>query len=90
MAFLELTAKKLKSELSSVLSSSVSLYFGVGAHVEGHKGLISLTSEEIIFKFKKGKIIIAGQNLSLVEITEHDAYLGGKVFSINTVGDIDE
>ena len=83
MAFLFLTANKIKSNLNElIVDPTITLYYGKGAHLEGHKGVISFSKEEIIFKMNKGLIIIVGKNLTITDLTKTDAYVKGNIIEI--------
>ena len=85
MAFYQLVANKIKAKVQSVLENcSLTIYFGQGAHVEGHSGIMSFNSEEIIFKRKKGLIKLIGKNLTLTEISQTDAYVKGSVTMVES------
>lgn len=87
MAFFELTANKIKSTLNDIIiEPTLTLYFGKGAHIEGHKGVLSFSSEEIIFRKSKGLIILVGKNLTITELTKTDAYIKGDVLEIKGDG----
>lgn len=89
MAFYELTGKKLKVNLSELFEDcSVTLYCNSGVHVEGHKGIMLFSNEEIVFKGKRKEISVYGNHLKLREITDSDAYITGDVNGVN-LGRID-
>lgn len=48
-------------------------------YAEGHAGLIILTSEQISFKVKKGRVVVDGENLVLVELTSNTLMIEGKI-----------
>ena len=50
MAFLDNVIEKLKITSNTLLSNyAISVYGGEGVHIEGHKGVGYLSSEEIVF-----------------------------------------
>lgn len=91
MAFYQLTAKKIKTSISNALDSfTLTIYFGQGAHVEGHNGLMSYSPQEIVFKKKKGLVKLVGEKLSLTEISKTDAYVKGRIITVASEGDTNE
>ncbi len=58
-----------------------------GVLVEGHKGLLGCSAEEISLRVKKKKLVIRGKNLLLLEITPDEAYIKGKIFAFEVEGD---
>lgn len=51
-------------------------------YIEGHNGLISISTETIIFKIKKGKIEVNGKNLFLKILSENTLAIQGKIYKI--------
>ncbi len=83
MAFFKLTANKIKLSESELLADCiVSVYSAKGVHLEGHKGVLVFSEEEIVFKRKKGAITILGKNLNISEISSTDAYVSGEIESV--------
>lgn len=48
-------------------------------YAEGHKGIISLSEKQIIFKTKYYHILVEGSGLVLAEINENVLYIKGKI-----------
>ncbi len=48
-------------------------------YVEGHMGLITLSSEIIAFKIKKGRVVVEGKEMSLTELTSNSMLIEGKI-----------
>jgi len=48
-------------------------------YVEGHKGLIVLSKEEIVFKIKKGTVSVFGENMLLAELNQTTIKICGKI-----------
>jgi sporulation protein YqfC len=83
MAFYSLTARKLKiDEIEFIDQPSITLYPSKGAHVEGHKGILSYRDGEIIFKISGGKITMSGEDIKFEEITPTDVYVTGNILSV--------
>ena len=83
MAFLGLTSEKLALSLPELLGEfRVTLLGSLGVHVEGHRGLVRMTEDEMIFRCKKRVVIVNGEGLKLTELTDTDAYVKGKIASV--------
>ncbi|MBQ2714732.1 MAG: YabP/YqfC family sporulation protein [Clostridia bacterium] len=83
MAFRDLAMEKLGLSVSELVGDfSFTVYGGRGIHVEGHKGILYLSEEEITFKHKKRNIKIVGHDLSILEFSSTDAYVKGEILSV--------
>ena len=51
-------------------------------YVEGHLGLIIISSEKIIFKVKSGKIEVKGKGLFLKTLSQNTLAIQGKIYKI--------
>ena len=51
-------------------------------YIEGHKGLLKLSSETISLKLKSGLVEIKGNNMFLKELTENTILIQGKIYKI--------
>lgn len=90
MAFFRDISEKLKTDVTTLLSSfSISVYGGTGAHIEGHKGVLYMAEDEIVFKTKKGTLTLKGEGLRISEIGMTDAYVTGKLKDV-AIGGIGE
>lgn len=57
----------------------------IGGHfvyVEGHLGLLTLSTEKISFKIKKGIVEVKGNEMFLKELTENTLAIQGKIYKI--------
>ncbi len=54
-------------------------------YIEGQRGLLTLSTEQISFKVKSGVFIVDGQNLSLAELTENTIKIAGKIKKVEFV-----
>lgn len=81
--FFDEIKKSLKIENLEFASPVVTVFGRVGASVEGHKGVLYFSSEEIRFKTKGRILSISGQNLVIIEVSEHDAVVSGSVEKVN-------
>lgn len=50
--------------------------------IEGHKGMVSYSPDSIILRTKSNKLVVAGKNLSIMEITPDEVYVKGKILSM--------
>ena len=48
-------------------------------YAEGHKGLVSLSKELISFKVKGRRIVVEGEEMFLLELTENTIKISGKI-----------
>lgn len=58
-----------------------------GVLVEGHRGLLSYTGDEIALRVKKKRLIIRGRDMLMLEITAEEAYIKGKFLSFEVTDD---
>lgn len=54
-------------------------------YLEGHKGLLKLSQENITFKVKSGVVVILGQNLMIKELTPTTAAITGKIVNFEVI-----
>ena len=48
-------------------------------YVEGHLGVTTLTTETITFKVKGGRVVVEGENLRLIELTQNTIIIEGNI-----------
>lgn len=48
-------------------------------YIEGHLGLTVLSPQTIVFKVKKGRVVIDGENMILAELTDNTMLVQGKI-----------
>lgn len=53
-------------------------------YAEGHKGLVTLSKELVSFKVKGGRIVIEGNNLFLIELTENTIKISGNIKKVES------
>ena len=75
---------KLKGNLKKIEQSVLNNYniinlSGKILYVEGHQGLTILSDNVIVFKIKKGRIEVNGQNLILSELTQNTLKIEGDI-----------
>lgn len=71
--------KELFGKFNVVLVSGNFLY------IEGHKGILKLSQENMTFKTKKGVLVVLGSNLVLKELTNTTVAITGKITSFEVV-----
>lgn len=54
-------------------------------YVEGHLGLTLLSKESIVFKVKKGRAIVEGEELALAELTDTTIKIVGTIKKVEVV-----
>ncbi len=63
----------------------VVLFYNAGVAVEGHKGLLSCSDEEIVFRLGKDKMRISGKGLVVREISDKRLFVRGAIVSVGAV-----
>ena len=53
-------------------------------YADGHKGLVSLSKELISFKVKGGRIVVEGEEMFLLELTENTIKISGKIKKVES------
>ena len=48
-------------------------------HIVNYKEIISLSDDEVIIKTNNGKVLIYGENLTLIKLVEDEVLLSGKI-----------
>lgn len=54
-------------------------------YVEGHKGLITLSKELVSFRVEKSVVIVEGENMILIELSDTTIKIGGKINKVEQV-----
>ena len=62
---------------------SVQIFEDCSVLIEGHKGLISLSQEEVKIKLKQGAVTVFGSELSICYISKSELCLTGKVTGVS-------
>ena len=68
----------------------ITLLDGKGALLEGHKGIVSYNTQEIVAKLKVGMLQITGDNLKVAEINAQELFVKGKINKVERVGGSNE
>ena len=71
--------KEIFSESKIIISDSR------GVYVEGHKGLLSISNEEISCKLKKGLLKISGNNLRISSVMKDVLSVVGKIDNVSFI-----
>lgn len=58
------------------------IYIDSGAYIEGHRGIDFLSSEQISFKLKKGRISFFGNDLVIKQLEVDCAAVSGRIMKI--------
>ena len=77
---------KLALSIDNV-GEKVTLYGMIGIQIEGHKGIVDFCNDYVIVKFKREKIRICGERLTLKEISKDEIFVNGKIKSLGVVDD---
>ncbi len=48
-------------------------------YAEGHRGLVTLSKDVIVFKVKGGRVVVEGSDMFLVELTENTIKISGNI-----------
>lgn len=51
--------------------------------LSGHKGLLSLSPEEVVVRLKEGVVVLSGEELRVQKISPTEVYLQGRVLSLS-------
>ncbi|MBS1416079.1 MAG: YabP/YqfC family sporulation protein [Christensenellales bacterium] len=80
-------AKILDLELAALVNSfKYSVYGNHTVVVEGHKGLVSFSSERIVFKLgKTERLEITGEEISIKQLTKNFTVVTGKIKGVSNV-----
>ncbi|HOO22849.1 MAG TPA: YabP/YqfC family sporulation protein [Clostridia bacterium] len=58
-----------------------------GVFIEGHKGLLVFTNNEILLKIGKEKLKISGADLKINEVSSDEIYIRGDIKALEVVHD---
>ena len=53
-------------------------------YVEGHRGLVTLSKDIVAFKIKGGRVVVEGQDLFLVELSENTIKISGVIQKVES------
>ena len=54
-------------------------------YVEGNQGIVTLSTQRVVFKVKRGQVVVEGSGLVLAELNEQVLYLQGKIDKVESV-----
>lgn len=60
---------------------------GRGGYFQNVKRLLEFSAERIVLRGKEGKIVVAGEGLSLGKLEAEDAVICGKILSVSEEGE---
>lgn len=83
--FFESLKKEFKLKRESFGRFNLVLVSNNFLYVEGHKGLLNLTEENVSFKVKGGALVVRGSGIFLKELTPNTVAIGGKISSFEVV-----
>ena len=66
-----------------LVGSEITIYGSSALVITGHKGLSSLTPEEIVVRRKNGNITVCGQGLRLLKAGPEELYIAGEIRSVS-------
>lgn len=75
----------LKIENREFALPCVTLYGRCALSVEGHRGIMFFSSEEVRFRIKGGVLSVSGRELSLTETGDKEAVVSGYVSRVEYV-----
>lgn len=84
-SFYDETVLRLGLPLENTSLSRIVFFYKEGVVVEGHSGLLDCKAEEIVFRIKKEKVRIVGEELRLERVTPDQLFIRGKIKSVGTV-----
>jgi len=82
MNFIEEMYEKIHKPDAENYKFSVLVFENGAALIEGHKGLISLSQEEIKVKLIKGSVTLLGSELSICYISKTELCIAGKISGV--------
>ena len=83
--FFDEIKKKIADKTDVLNEFNIVNVSGRALYVEGHMGLTVISSQAVVFKTKKGRIVVEGENLALSELTENTILLRGKIVKVESV-----
>ncbi|MBR5012442.1 MAG: YabP/YqfC family sporulation protein [Clostridia bacterium] len=72
--------EKCGVKLEQVVPYNIVNIGGEIVYIEGHKGLLKLSSETISCKLRSGYVEVKGNNMFLKELTENTILIRGKIY----------
>ena len=62
--------------------SEITFFTGGATVVSGHKGICSLSSEQVVVRVKNGLLKVVGQGLTLQKASPLEAYISGRITAV--------
>lgn len=83
--FIEEITKKLRLDNPELTKLKTVVLDKSAILVEGHKGLLFFSKEEIKMRIPNGTVTVAGENLSLREVSKTEAMISGKILRVEYI-----
>lgn len=83
--FSEDILKTLKIENMELAMPVVTVFGTIGASIEGHKGVLFFSSEEVRFRIKGRILSIKGQNITLSATSDKETVVSGIIEAVEYV-----
>lgn len=78
--------KKENSEIKDCLTGYNMVFMGSCLlYVEGHKGILKLEEDVIVFKVKKGVVTVKGEGLFLKDLKKDTLTIKGNIKNVETL-----
>ncbi len=81
-SFYDETLLRLGLPLEQTTLPQIVFYFNAGIAVEGHKGVLSFSDREIVFRVGRDKVKITGKELTVREISDRQLFIRGEIESV--------
>ena len=74
--------ERMSTALKESITYSVTMLGSSGVIVEGHRGIMSYSTEEVKIRTRKKYISILGDNLTIKNINDKDVYVVGAIHEV--------
>lgn len=75
-------AEKLQISGADFISPRITVLGRAGVSIEGHRGLLYFSDGEIRLKIKGGSLTVTGESLKLIEVSEAEAVVSGRIKAV--------
>ena len=82
--------KDILRKAGEPVGSEIALYGRDCVVFSGHKGLTSLSSEEVVVRLGKGGVRVVGEELKVEKASPQEIYLRGNILSLSFFSDREE
>lgn len=83
--FFEELKKEFKLQPNPLTSYNLVMISSNLIYLEGHKGLLKLSQDNISLKIKKGVVCVLGKSLKIVEMTKKTITISGIISNIEVL-----